>query len=189
MDPKAKFRELLDDAVWPFLREREFKRKGHTFRRRTATGWQVVDFAQTKWSSADGVEFMIELGVQLDVLTGDDASWGKRGWPMEWECELRWRLLDRDNWFRVGRRTREDRLNRQVLTDLEDRALPWFEFYADPARSLPCFEAQATPVELQDPFAMLALARAVGTPAQVAAVERAVELKVARDREIEARAS
>src|SRR5688572_599214 len=94
---------MLSEAIAPRLARAGFKRQADVFRRRFEGGWQIVEFAKQKWSSRWRVEFAVELGVQLDVLTTAEAQWGGRGWPMESECDLRHRLIaDGNQWFRVG---------------------------------------------------------------------------------------
>ena len=168
-----KFKALLMDDFGPWLKQRDFKRRDGTFRRRQDEAWQIVNFQRDKYSHARLLRFTVNLGVSLDVLH-DDPTWRSRGWPLEQECDFRERIgrlhKGKDHWWKVRPLLPTRGVSRDVLAALET-GLPWLDSHADP-RSL-LTEA------LQDPArvnafglaSLLALAKKIGDQAEVEAAE------------------
>jgi Domain of unknown function (DUF4304) len=159
-----RFKELLADHVGPWLKERGFRRRAATFRRRQDEAWQIVAFQKSQFSDASDVSFTINLGVALDLLD-DDPSWRSRGWPLDHECDFRERIgvlhKGEDHWWSVPSRGPTDGIVADVLTALE-AALPWLETHAD-ARAL-LTDALRDPerVNAMNLASLVAVARKVG---------------------------
>src|SRR5258708_495552 len=93
-DPTAQetFERMVGDDIWPFLRERGFKRSKGTFHRAAGAHWQVVNLQKSAYSDRDAVSFTINLGVARDDLRRDesDRREGKR--PPVYGCHFQERL-------------------------------------------------------------------------------------------------
>jgi Domain of unknown function (DUF4304) len=168
-----KFKELLTEHVSGWLKERGFKRRDTTFRRRRGHAWQILNFQRSQSSDAGVVPFTINLGVALDVLH-DEPSWRSRGWPLEYECDFRARigqLYKGDNlWWKVRRLRPTRGIVKDVLAALE-RALPWLDAHADPRSFLTKALRDPSRVNALNLASLVALARKVGDEADVEAAE------------------
>jgi hypothetical protein len=173
MAAQDKFKELLADHFAPWLKERGFKRRDTTFRRRSDQSWQIVNFQRSQFSDAGDVPFTINLGVALDVLH-DDPSWRSRGWPLEYECDFRERIgrLQRgeDHWWHVRTLRPTRGIVKDVLAALEI-ALPWLDAHAEPRSLLTAALRDPSRVEPLNLGSLAALAQKVGDESEVAAAE------------------
>jgi hypothetical protein len=165
-----KFKALLAEHFAPWLKERGFKRRESTFRRRHDEAWQIVNFQRDKYSNAGVVRFSINLGVSLDVLH-EKPSWQSRGWPLEYECDFRERIGQlhegADHWWKVRPLYPTGRLVNDVHAELE-AALPWLNAHADP-RSL--LMRHPSTVNAFGLAALVSLAKEIGNETQVSAAE------------------
>lgn len=168
-----KFGQLIADHFAPWLKERGFRRRDTTFRRRRDAAWQIVNFQRSQASDARRVRFTINLGVALDVLH-DDPRWRSRGWPLEYECDFRQRIgllhEGRDRWWTVrplrpARGTVED-----VIAALEP-GLRWLDAHADPRSVLADALRDPAAVHFMNVPPLVALARKIGDEGQVEAAE------------------
>jgi Domain of unknown function (DUF4304) len=168
-----KFKELLAGDFSPWLKERGFKRRDTTFRRRRDAAWQIVNFQRSQFSDASDVRFTINLGVALDALH-DEPSWGSRGWPLEYECDFRERIgqlhKGEDYWWKV----RPLRPTRGVVKDVLaafQTALPWLDAHAEPRTLLADALRDPSRVNAFGLAALVALAKKIGDEAEVDAAE------------------
>jgi hypothetical protein len=168
-----KFEALLAEHLAPWLKQRGFKRRDGTFRRRRDEAWQIVNFQRDKYSNARLVRFTINLGVSLDVLH-EDPSWRSRGWPLEHECDFRERIgrvhKGEDHWWSVRPLYPTGGVVRDVFAALE-RALPWLDAYADPPSLLTDALRHPSRVNAHGLAALVALATEIGDEADVTAAE------------------
>jgi hypothetical protein len=168
-----KFKELLADHFSPWLKERGFKRRDTTFRRRREQAWQILNFQRSKFSDASDVPFTINLGVALDLLH-DDPSWRPRGWPLEYECDFRERIgqlhKGEDHWWRIRARRPTRGIVKDVLVALET-ALPWLDAHAEPRSLLTDALREPLRVHALNLTSLLALAEKVGDETDVQAAE------------------
>lgn len=168
-----KFKALLADDFAPWLKQRGFKRRDGTFRRRQDEAWQIVNFQRDKYSHARRLRFTINLGTSLDVLH-DDPEWRSRGWPLEYECDFRQRIgqlhKGEDHWWTVRPLFRTARVRDDVLTALET-ALPWLDAHADPRALLTIAVENPSLVTAIGLPALVSLAKRLGDAEQVEAAE------------------
>ena len=132
MTAQEKFDELLRDGVWPFLRERDFKRTKATFHRAVGDNWQVVNLQKSAWSDRDSAKFTVNLAVALDRLRDGLHDWGEGKRPPHARCHLQERLGfllrdDEDVWWDIDPHTDVASLADTVNTALEQYAFPWLE--------------------------------------------------------------
>ena len=134
MTAQDAFDELLREHIWPFLKERGFKRSKSTFHRPADQNWQVVNFQKSVYSDRDAVRFTVNLAVGIGRLRRGVYDWpnGKR--PAEARCHLRERLgpllAGRDVWWDVARDAELERLGDALIAALERYGLPWLEAHA-----------------------------------------------------------
>ena len=190
MGASEKLEAVVREQLEPWLDAVGFRRRGSAcFVRECDGGWQVIELTKNKWSTREHIEFLVDLGVALALLSDGDEEWRQRGWPREWECHLRHRIVGAKNeWITVGRFTGRRRLAARVLAGVKSVGLPWLDLYTDPPRLLREIATNPAALEIYDPEPVLALARAAGTAEQVAAVERAIDLATERWRCMEERA-
>jgi hypothetical protein len=180
-----KFKALLADDFAPWLKQRGFKRRDSTFRRREDEAWQIVNFQRDKYSRARLVSFTINLGVSLDVLH-EHPSWRARGWPLEHECDFRQRIgflgKGEDYWWKVRPLLPRRAITSDVLDALE-MALPWLDERSDP-RSLLTDALRDPSRETFGLWALVELAKKVGTPAEVGIAEAELRRWQTGDRKV-----
>ncbi len=168
-----KFKELLAGDFGPWLKERGFKRRDTTFRRRRDQAWQILNFQRSQFSDASDVPFTINLGVALDLLH-DDPSWRSRGWPLEYECDFRERIgqlhKGEDHWWRVRPLRPTRGIVKDVLAALET-ALLWLDAHAEPRSMLTSALRDPSRVNALNLASLLALAEKVGSEADAKAAE------------------
>jgi hypothetical protein len=168
-----KFKELLADDFAPWLKERGFKRRDTTFRRRQGETWQIINFQRSKYSDAGVVPFTINLGVSLDLLH-DDPPWRSRGWPLEYECDFRQRLgklhKGKDHWWKVRPLRPTRRTVSDVLSAL-DKSLPWLDAHTDPASFLAHALRDPSNVDGLNLGSLVAVAKKIGSTEAVDAAE------------------
>lgn len=172
------FRGLLADHFAPWLKERGFKRRDTTFRRRPDdAAWEIVNFQRSQFSDANAVSFTVNLGVAFDVLH-DEPSWNSRGWPLEYQCDFRQRigaLVDgEDRWWKVGPQSPTRGVVGNVLAAL-DAALPWLDAHADPQSLLADALRDPSRVNALNLGSLVALAKTVGGEAELKAAEAEFE--------------
>jgi hypothetical protein len=123
------FEAFLGAHVWPFLKERGFKRSKGTFHRAVDDNWEIVNFQKSKYSHADEVSFTINLAIAYKCLTEGQHGWPKGKRPPEHRAELRERvgnlLNGRDTWWRVSAGADTEELADAMRTALDRYALPW----------------------------------------------------------------
>jgi hypothetical protein len=168
-----KFKALLDDDVAPWLKQRGFKRRDGTFRRRRNGAWQIINFQRDKYSHARRLRFTMSLGTSLDVLH-DDPRWRSRGWPLEYECDFRQRIgqlhKGEDHWWTVRALFPTSGVRNDVLAALET-ALPWLDAHADPRSLLTVAVENPAQVSAMGLPALVSLAKKLGDEAHVEAAE------------------
>lgn len=179
-----KFTAMLVGEVAPWLKPRGFRRRDGTFRRRQGGAWQIVNFQRNQYSTAALVRFTINLGVSLDVLN-ERPSWRSRGWPLEYECDFRERLgqlyKGQDHWWKVRPLMPMRATVKDVLSALEV-ALPWLDAYADPRVVLSTATRDPSRVNAFGLESLVALAKAIGTEAEVDAAEAELQRLARGDR-------
>lgn len=169
---QEKFEKLLADDFAPWLKQRGFRRRHGSFRRRQDAAWQIVNFQRHRYAHSRMLRFTINLGVSLDVLH-EDPPWRSRGWPLEYECDFRARigslLVGEDRWWTVRALLPTRAISDDVMAGLE-MALPWLDARSDPRAVLT--NAPRNPTrETSGLAALVALARKIGDEAEIEAAE------------------
>jgi Domain of unknown function (DUF4304) len=168
-----KFNELLAHDFAPWLKERGFKRRDTTFRRRQGETWQIINFQRSKYSNAGVVPFTINLGVAFDLLN-DAPPWRSRGWPLESECDFRQRIGElhkrKDHWWKVRPLRPIRRTVADVLSAL-DKGLPWLDAHTDPASFLAHALRDPSKVNGLNLASLVAVAKVIGSAEAVEAAE------------------
>jgi Domain of unknown function (DUF4304) len=171
---QEKFKELLTNAFAPWLKGRGFKRRATTFRRQRGSGWQIVNFQRSQHADARDRPFTINLGVSLDVLH-ESPQWRARGWPLEYECDFRQRIgplhTGEDHWWNVRPLRPTRPVVKDVLAALE-KGLAWLDAHGDAQRVLRDAQRDPSQVNALNLASLVALARQVGTQADVDGAER-----------------
>lgn len=171
---QGKFKELLANDFAPWLKERGFRRRDTTFRRRCGSGWQIVNFQRSQYADARELPFTINLGVSLDVLH-ESPQWRGRGWPLEYECDFRQRIgplhTGEDDWWKVRPLRPTRPLVKDVLAALE-KGLAWLDAHGDAQRVLRDAQRDPSQVNALNLASLVALARQVGSQADVEIAER-----------------
>jgi hypothetical protein len=110
------FEAFVTDQIWPFLKEREFKRSKGTFHRAVGDDWEIINLQKSAYSDSDEVRFTINLAVAYKSLTEGGRGWPKGKRPPAHQTGIRQRL---------GPDT--EALADAVRMALERDALPWLE--------------------------------------------------------------
>jgi hypothetical protein len=170
------FTGWLRDDLAPWMKERGFRRRDATFRRRRGEDWQIVNVQRSKWADSGDVPFTLNLGVALAVLRTDEPPWSRRGWPLEYECDFRARLSTivrgDDHWWRIRARRRDRKVADEVRDQLEQAGLPWLELHVDQSRLLAELVADPSSVDHLNLGAFVALAEAIGAASDVETAKR-----------------
>jgi hypothetical protein len=120
---------VVRDGVWPFLKERGFKRTKASFHRPVEDNWEVVNLQKSAYSDRESVTFTVNLAVGLGRLREGARDWADGKRPAENRCHLRERLglmlTGDDVWWTVDEATDHRALADTINTALERYGLPW----------------------------------------------------------------
>jgi hypothetical protein len=168
-----KFKQLLAGDFGPWLKDRDFRRRDSTFRRRREDAWQIVNFQRNRYSTSRAVPFTVNLGVSLDLLH-DEPPWRARGWPLEYECDFRERIgalhHGEDHWWTVRPLLPTRGIVRDVLAALE-KGLLWLDVHADPHVLLADALRDLSAVDAFNVASLVAVAKRVGDESDVRKAE------------------
>lgn len=129
---------------------------------------------RSQFSDSGVVPFTLGLGVSLDLLQ-EEPPWRSRGWPLEYECDFRQRIgavhKGEDHWWKV----RPLRPTRGIVNDVLaalDTGLLWLDAHADPRALLMNALRDPSRVDALNLASLVALAKQIGSEADVEAAER-----------------
>jgi hypothetical protein len=134
------FDALAGENVWPFLRERGFKRTKATFHRPVEDNWEVVNLQKSFFSDARKVQFTINLAVAVAALRDSLRSWPDGRRPAASSCHFQERIgilaWGLDTWWTVGPETDREQLGSTLVDALEHHGLPWLAEHSSEAALL-----------------------------------------------------
>jgi hypothetical protein len=133
---------MVRDVLGPEMKAAGFRRRGRTFWRDGPELCHVATVTMSRWGSSDKGSFDIQLGVFWHAVEKflKNPSAAKMP-PPEYHCTFRIGLgsvisfPSKPSW-EVSRTTNFEALGREVLNDLREYALPWFEYRSDLKRTL-----------------------------------------------------
>jgi hypothetical protein len=131
MTAQEAFEAFVRDEIWPFLKERGFKRSKGTFHRPVGEDWEIINLQKSAYSDADEVRFTINLAVAYKSLTEGGRGWPKGKRPPAHQASVQQRLGlllgERDAWWEVAADGGTAALADAVLLALERYGVPWLE--------------------------------------------------------------
>lgn len=134
MLPAEGFKVVLREAIVPPLKAAGFARRGQTFYRRPADGWEVFNVQRSRFNTAATVLFTLNLGVASARLLrffapGRFAVAEPKTRPEIWDCHWQQRLgfllpARLDTWWAIEAETPLAPLIREIGAHLRDLAIP-----------------------------------------------------------------
>lgn len=148
MTAQETFEAFIGDEVWPFLKQRDFRRSKGTFHHAVGESWEIINLQKSSYSDSDEVHFTANLAVAFKSLTEGGRGWPKGKRPPAHGCRVQQRLGfvlgEHDTWWSVSAGADTESLGDAVRLALERYALPWlvarsseeavFQLLADPDR-------------------------------------------------------
>jgi hypothetical protein len=122
---------MLRDQIAPALRERGFKGSGSSYVLPDETHWLQLGFQASRWSSASGVEFTVNVAVAekaaWDRLAAERGYSGRPSPVTRYSADTAvWRLgslaFGEDRWWRVPDRPEDAALVAAAVLEALDRA-------------------------------------------------------------------
>jgi hypothetical protein len=134
--------DMVRDVLGPEMKAAGFRRNGRTFWRDGPEVCHVAVVAMSRWGSSEKSSFDVQLGVFWHRVEKflKNPSVGRMP-PPEYRCTFRIDLgrtismPPKRSWEVTGA-SNFDALGREVLKDLREYGLPWFEYRSDLKRAL-----------------------------------------------------
>lgn len=132
------FLSLVREIVAPYLKTRQFVRRGHKFYRDLGELIWLIDFQRSTSNSKELTRFTINLGV-LSRTVAD--AYGKKDIKLNFiedDCNIKKRigyLMEErsDVWFTIDENTSFENLGSLILDLLKDAAIPFLSEFKDEA--------------------------------------------------------
>jgi hypothetical protein len=127
--------QVIGKSLTPILRPLEFKKTGHNFRRALAHCTQVVNVQASSWSSAEELQFTVNMGVfypEILALGPIDGWKPSPSGPPEYKCQLRARLSQfmpggEGKWWTIHAGDDAAPVADELMDVFEAYGLPWLE--------------------------------------------------------------
>jgi hypothetical protein len=136
LDSSQKIDLLLKTHIAPFLKARNFTRKGRHFWRDNGPVIDTLNLQKSQWNSGKDAKFCINLGLIWPEVEASFRNKDRTPHPSADASTVSVRLgklvTGRDHWWEVSIETNLDELESEVIKALTDYALPWMETGHDP---------------------------------------------------------
>jgi len=136
VDPGKKIDQVLKDHIAPFLKAKNFRRKGRHFWRDHGRVIDTLNLQKSQWNDSGDARFCINLGL---VWPEVDATFPhKREGPHPSAdgstvfIRLGGLITGRDHWWEASSKTKVAELGTEIVRALTEYALPWLERGHDP---------------------------------------------------------
>jgi hypothetical protein len=118
---------VLLERIKIHLKSKGFTSKGSTFYIKKDGNWGLISFQKSRSSSSDAMSFTINLGVTSEKLRSFQSSTLSK--PHLDDCHWKIRIgellaIGEDYWWTLDRDTAVDKLCREILGILDEKAIP-----------------------------------------------------------------
>lgn len=141
MNVSANIDAMVRDGLTPFLKTFGFRRRGNSFARTFAYGFDVLGLQKSQWGNREATSFTVNLGV---CWTRAQALLGRSVDKMPFtnsHCTVFGRIgcvmpEHRDFWWKIQWETPLDSVQLDLLERIDRYVIPWFDWAHDINNSL-----------------------------------------------------
>jgi Domain of unknown function (DUF4304) len=128
---QQEFEAILKSVICPFFKEIGFRKNGNSFNKKCDGIIQAISLQKSSWNHSESVSFAFNIGFFIESIFLENRNTEIPKFIKYHDCQIQFRLgfvtKGNDYWYEINEKTKREKLEFEIHTDLYTHLKPLIE--------------------------------------------------------------